>query len=147
LTSKELQNRGVRLTRQRRAVLAALGTAKSGLDPAEVLERARVECPELGLATVYRALDLFHSLGIVRRIHTDKRCATVAAAEARHGHYVVCTSCGRVAEFSRCDIGELEQDAARQTGFAVNTHFLELAGVCGDCQARSPARNPRGRAM
>lgn len=135
--SRELQDRGVRLTRQRMAVLAALGSAYGGLDPAEVLERARDQCPQLGLATVYRTLDLFHSCGIVRRIHSDGKCATYAGTESRHGHYVVCTSCGRVAEFSRCDIGELEQAAARQTGFRVNDHFLELAGVCVECQRRT----------
>jgi Fur family transcriptional regulator, ferric uptake regulator len=137
----ELRAHGFRLTQQREAVLAAVAQVDHGLDPAEILERGRIACPELGLATVYRTLDLFTELGIVRRIHADKGCAAVAPTEREHGHYVVCTGCGRVTEFSTCDMRAVEAGAARETGFSISAHFLELTGVCADCQtnAKSPS--------
>ena len=54
--TEELRAKGIRLTRQRAAVLAALGQAERGLNPEEILARAQSECPELGLTTVYRAI-------------------------------------------------------------------------------------------
>ncbi len=133
--TQELRARGIRLTRQRAAVLTALGRAERGLNPEEILHAARAECPELGLATVYRALDLFGDLGIVRRIHSSEGCETVVAADAKHGHSVVCLECGRVAEFSSCDMASVENAAATETGFKISAHSLELAGMCAQCQA------------
>ena len=133
--TQELRARGIRLTRQRAAVLTALGRAERGLGPEEILYAARGECPELGLTTVYRALDLLVSLGIARRIHTSEGCATVVGAKAGHGHSVVCLGCGRVAEFSSCDIVSVEKAAATETGFKISAHSLELAGICAECQA------------
>ena len=141
LANKELRARGFRLTRQREAVLAALSEAERGLDPAEILERGRIECPELGLATVYRTLDLFSELGVIRRIHADKGCSAVARTEREHGHYVVCTGCGRVTEFSTCDIHAVEAGAARETGFTISSHFLELTGICAECQTSARSRS------
>jgi Fe2+ or Zn2+ uptake regulation protein len=134
--TEELREHGFRLTRQRLAVLTALSEAGRGLEPAQVLERARLECPELGLATVYRALELLESLGMVRHVHTSKSSAAVAGAGAGHAHHVVCTICGRVAEFSTCDLEALEEAAARETGFSIGAHFLELAGICRECQKK-----------
>ena len=133
--SQELRARGTRLTRQRLAVLAVLSQAECGLSPAEILHTAQAECPELGLATVYRALELLGELGIVRRIHSSEGCETVVATRAEHGHSVVCLGCGRVAEFSSCDLVSVEKAAARETGFKISAHSLELAGMCARCQA------------
>jgi Fur family ferric uptake transcriptional regulator len=141
--TKELRARGFRFTRQREAVLATLSKAERGLDPAEILERGRAQCPELGLATVYRTLDLLIELGIVRHIHGGKGCAAVAGTEREHGHYVVCTRCGRVTEFSTCDIQAVEAAAARETGFKISAHFLELAGMCARCQTTGNRHQPR----
>jgi Fur family peroxide stress response transcriptional regulator len=57
----------------------------------------------------------------------------------------VCTGCGRVTEFSTCDIHALEAAAARETGFTINAHFLELAGVCADCQTGAEPQTSRER--
>ena len=145
LATEELRARGFRLTRQREAVLATLSGAERGLDPAEILERGRAQCPELGLATVYRALDLFSELGILRRIHADKGCTAVAGTARKHGHYVVCAGCGRVMEFSTCDVHALEAAAARETGFTISAHFLELSGMCADCQTGAEPQATRVR--
>ena len=133
--TQELQARGIRLTRQRAAVLNALSRAECGLSPEKILRLARSECPELGLTTVYRAVDLFGELGILRRIHTQEGCETVIGARAAHGHTVVCLACGRVAEFSKCDMAAIENAAAEETGFEISVHSLEMAGLCARCQA------------
>lgn len=132
--AKQLHAHGFRVTRQRAAVLAAIEEAGYALDPAEILKLARGQCPELGLATVYRTMETLSGVGMIRRVHTGKGCAGVAQARAEHGHYVICTECGRVSEFSTCDVAALEEGAARETGFSITAHFVELAGTCGQCQ-------------
>jgi Fur family transcriptional regulator, ferric uptake regulator len=142
--AKELHEHGFRVTRQRAAVLAAVEEAGCALDPAEILKLAQGQCPELGLATVYRTMEVLSGIGMIRRVHTGKGCAGVAQAKAEHGHYVICTECGRVSEFSACDVAALEEGAARETGFAITAHFVELAGMCRDCQRPSPKTRKRG---
>jgi Fur family transcriptional regulator, ferric uptake regulator len=131
---------GLRPTRQRLAVLHALAQASYALTPAQVLVRARAECPGIGLATVYRTLDSFVRADVVRRVHTSDGCESVALAQAGHGHHVVCQECGRVAEFSTCDIEATVKAAAGETGFLISGHFLEMTGVCGECRAARPRR-------
>ena len=59
--------RGFRLTRQRRAVLDAVAEASSSVSPVQVFDAARERCPELGLTTVYRTLELLSEIGALRR--------------------------------------------------------------------------------
>jgi Fe2+ or Zn2+ uptake regulation protein len=141
---EELHAHGFRVTRQRAAVLAAIEEAGCALEPAEILKLARGQCPGLGLATVYRVLEVLSDVGMIRRVHTGKGCTGVAQAKAEHGHYVICTGCGRVSEFSACDVAALEEGAARETGFSITSHLVELAGTCGECQRSSPQTRRRG---
>ena len=131
---------GHRLTRQRKAVLGALLRADSGVTAADVFEAARRGCPDLGLATVYRTLEMLAEVDAVRRVHGDDRCEAFVLTTGRHGHTIVCSGCGRVGEFTACDMSPVLAAAARETGFAVDGHFLQLSGTCRECAAR--ARRP-----
>ena len=142
--TKQLHAHGFRVTRQRAAVLTAIEEAGCALDPAEILKLARGQCPELGLATVYRTMEMLSGLGMIRRVHAGKGCAAVAQARVEHGHYVICTECGRVSEFSTCDVATLEEGAARETGFSITAHFVELAGTCGPCQRQNAKAGKKG---
>jgi Fe2+ or Zn2+ uptake regulation protein len=131
--ARQLTARGLRLTRQRRAVLDAAMGADSGVSPVQVFDAARRACPELGLTTVYRTLDLLREIGALRRVHGSERCETFAPAGAAHGHTVACSRCGRVTEFTECDMRAVAAAAARQTGYHITEHFLQLGGLCGEC--------------
>jgi Fe2+ or Zn2+ uptake regulation protein len=126
---------GHRLTRQRKAVLAALLRADSGVTAAEVYQLARSACPDLGLATVYRTLEMLAEVGALRRVHGDDRCEAYVPTTGGHGHTIVCSGCGHVGEFTACDMSPVLAAAAAETGFEVDGHFLQLSGTCGDCRA------------
>lgn len=128
-----LSEHGFKQTRQRHAVLEVMDATQMALTVAEVHERGRRRCPDLGLPTVYRTLELFEHLGLVRRIHTAGGCERFAPVGRADSHHVVCVSCGRVAEFTGCNVAELIPAATSQTGFCVEEHFLELLGTCGEC--------------
>jgi Fur family transcriptional regulator, ferric uptake regulator len=130
----KLSEHGYKQTRQRLAVLGVLSEAERGLTATEVHARARTRCRVLGLPTVYRTLEVLEESGLVRRIHTAGGCERFAAVSLFNSHHIVCVSCGKVAEFTGCNVGELVPAAARQTGFHVEGHFLELLGTCGTCR-------------
>ena len=130
-----LAARGLRLTRQRRAVLDAVAEASSSVSPVQVFDAARERCPDLGLTTVYRTLELLSEIGALRRVHGHKHCEAFVPAGATHGHTVVCSGCGRVTEFTACDMHAVADAAAEQTGYRITEHFLQLSGLCAACNA------------
>jgi Fur family ferric uptake transcriptional regulator len=129
-----LSERGLRRTAQRRAVLFVLLGSDECLSAAQVHDGARKLSPELGLMTVYRTLDILARMGVVRRVHGADRCEAFVATRGRHGHAVVCLSCGRASEFTDCHLEAVAAAAASETGFAIADHFLQFSGVCRDCQ-------------
>jgi Fur family transcriptional regulator, ferric uptake regulator len=132
-----LAARGLRFTRQRRAVLNAVAEASSSVSPVQVFDAARERCPELGLTTVYRTLDLLSEIGALRRVHGPDHCEAFVPAGTAHGHTVVCSRCGQVMEFTECDMQAVVDAAARQTGFRITEHFLQLSGECPACGKRA----------
>jgi Fur family ferric uptake transcriptional regulator len=139
-----LQQAGFRLTRPRRAILEVLARTSGALEPEEIQDRAASIYPGIGLVTVYRTLTLLADLGCIRRVHQDDHCHGYARANLVHGHHVICRSCRHVVEFPGSeDIGAIIGQVARQTGFRIDDHLLELMGICPDCQDRDTAG--RGR--
>jgi len=131
--TRAFATRGLRLTRQRRAVLDAVAEASSSVSPVQVFDAARLRCPELGLTTVYRTLEILGEIGALRRVHGHRHCEAFVPAGAAHGHTVVCSSCGRVTEFTACDMHAVADAATQQTGYRITEHFLQLSGLCGGC--------------
>ncbi|MCD6553681.1 MAG: transcriptional repressor [Chloroflexi bacterium] len=141
---KQLRLAGYKLTRQRRAVLAVIAAGETHLSPAEVYDQARIACPDLGLTTVYRTLEILSELGLVRRVHLEKGCHSFASASGGHSHHLICNKCGEVIEFEGCDLSPLLERVAQRTGFVIEAHWLELFGTCPACQRvseNSPQRH------
>lgn len=117
----------VRLTPQRRAVLDAVDGLDGAFTVVEVFERARRREPSLGLATVYRTIDLLRDAGFVRPLAG----AYVRCHEGHH-HHLVCTSCGSVEETELC--GAPSADVLRRRhGFRAESHELDVYGRCARC--------------
>jgi Fur family ferric uptake transcriptional regulator len=130
-----MQTVGARLTAPRRAVARVLGESRGWMSAEAIAARARRHCPSIGLVTVYRTLDLLESLGIARRVHGPTGCHGYALASIEDGHFLVCRDCNEVIEFEGCDVDRVVRRVTRQTGFRVETHMLELVGLCPACTA------------
>ncbi len=130
----ELAIRGYKLTAPRRAVLDVIAGMCESLSPAEIYERGQRRYPRLGLVTVYRTLDILVEAGVLRRMHGDDGCHGYALAQAAHGHHLICSSCNQVVEFDGCDLDALFKSVARQTGFRIEGHWLEVFGRCPKCR-------------
>lgn len=135
--AQALAQAGYRLTRPRHAVLEVMAASSDTLGPMEILSRARRLYPKVGLTTVYRTMELLADLGLVRRIHTEDGCHSYALRGADHGHYLICRGCNQVVEFEDCDLSPIISAVARHTGFTIQDHWLELFGLCPNCQAQA----------
>ena len=132
---QRLSGVGCRITTSRRAVANVLMQANAPLSPQEILRQAQGYHAQLGLVTVYRTLDLLTKLDLVRRIHCEDGCHGYLPASPGHHHAVICEHCGRAVEFpGGGDLDALVERVRRDTGYKVNDHLLQLAGVCPECQ-------------
>jgi Fur family ferric uptake transcriptional regulator len=141
LLQVNLRQNHQRLTRPRQIVLEVVKNASRHLTPAEIYDRAKVKYPRLGLATVYRTLDLLVQLGYIQRIHLEQGCHSYAPIERPHGHHLVCSSCGRAVEFANCELEPLMKTLATKTGYVIDVHVLELMGQCPSCQSKKHVKN------
>ncbi len=121
-----MRGRGYKATPQRVAVLRALAEEQH-----QSLEEIRVRCPEVGLVTVYRALDLLGGLGIVRRLDLGDGARYELARD--HHHHMICESCGDISEFDECPL-DPELLPAKSADFEIRAHSLEVYGRCGACR-------------
>jgi Fur family ferric uptake transcriptional regulator len=132
----QLNQHGYKLTRQRKAVVEVMTLANTRLTTAEVFAKAQRECPDLGLTTVYRTLEILEQLGAIRRVHLEDGCEAFASTAIEHGHYLICANCQTTIEFEGCDLTDMLDRIARQTGFTIDQHWLELVGRCPKCQKK-----------
>lgn len=132
--AERLRAAGFRLTRQRRAVVEAVSNAPTCLSAAELLVEARRYCASVGLATVYRTLEVLDRIGGAERVHAPGPGASFVPCPPKDHHHVVCRSCGRVGHFEGCVVAAMAASVTEQTGFTVESHFLELEGVCRACR-------------
>jgi Fur family transcriptional regulator, ferric uptake regulator len=131
-----VEKNGGRLTTPRRAIVSLLVSANCAMDPLEIYGKIRQQNPHIGLVTIYRTLDLLARLGLVERIHRPDGCHLVLRAAIGHEHVVLCTSCGRAEFFSGEDISTWIENISRESGFQIQSHWLQLQGLCVDCQQK-----------
>jgi len=130
----QLQTNGYRLTAARRAVVEIVAASPRALTPVEVHAAARKRARGLGLVSVYRTLDKLETLGLIQRVHQPQGCQAFIATGNTHEHLLICSSCGSVVHFSGDDLETLFRSIARQTGYTVKEHWLQLFGLCETCR-------------
>lgn len=131
-----LSQNGYKLTAQRRSVLGAIVSSHEHLTPAAVHERAKQDNPRVGLVTVYRTLELLSDLGLICCVHGEGRLRSYTLAPIGHHHHMICSECGTVADFTDCDLSDLEERLSQETGFEIEGHMLEFSGRCSNCRSR-----------
>ncbi|MBO8142047.1 MAG: transcriptional repressor [Firmicutes bacterium] len=94
----------------------------------------------LGRATVFRTLRLLQNLGALSRLHLDDGCQRYVltlpgASENGHHDRLICRQCGRVAYLEQCPMEDSLNRIAEQSGYRVESHHLDILGLCGDCLA------------
>lgn len=136
-----LSDRDFRLTPQREAVLLILLEHQANHMTAEdIYAITRSRYPEIGLATIYRSLELFQSLGIISRLDTGdggRKFEIVASGEAHYHHHLLCMECGEITEFNEDLLDELEAKVSEENGFKIVDHSLRFFGYCKRCVGKN----------
>jgi Fur family transcriptional regulator, ferric uptake regulator len=121
------------MTRQRRAVLAAIGGEHGSFTAVELYDRARKREPGLSLATVYRTIDLLRRTDAVRPLAGSEKGEYVRCSRGHH-HHLICLACGSVEETALC-AAPSAAELRRRHGFTPVSHELDVYGTCADCRA------------
>ena len=134
-----LQASGERYTANRRRLVEVLAGAERPLAVPDILAAAG----RLPQSSAYRSLVVLERAGVAQRLATATGEGRFELAEdlTGHHHHVVCSSCSRVQDFTTSPtlertLDQLIDDAGRQTGFRLETHSLDLIGLCRDCSDR-----------
>jgi Fe2+ or Zn2+ uptake regulation protein len=122
---------GHRITQPRRAVIEALCRAQRSLDAHELLARAKKLHAGVGLATVYRTLDMLEEAGVVRKVQLDGSYHVVACEDPSLHYHLICEKCHSVTELAA---DPPLQKMAHQRGFTVKPAPIEVLGLCDDCK-------------
>ena len=133
-----LDRAGYRLTEPRRSLAELIADQAGHFTAAELVGAARAHRIGVGRATVFRTLEVLETLGAVERLDLPSGGHAYVACEPAHHHHVVCSRCGRSNEIDDAGLRRVVRDVARQTGYRVDEHRLELFGLCPACLAKRP---------
>ena len=124
---------GVRPTRQRKAVVAALGDVKVFASAQEIYALLRSRGQDVGLTTVYRTLQALADSGEIDVLRKPEGESVYRQCSTGHHHHLVCRSCGLTVEIEGPAVESWADKTATQHGFAEVEHTLEIFGTCGAC--------------
>ncbi len=124
----ELRAEGVRITRQRVAILSALSASADHPTAEELLERSRDFDQSVSLATVYRTLSVLEGRGAIQRNDFEGAGARFELSNRPHHDHLIDIDTGKVVEFRSDKIERLQEEIARELGYELVHHRMELYG-------------------
>lgn len=133
---QRLARQGRRITPGRRRVIEAIASAPPHFTIEDILRRTR----RVSRATVFRTFRLLLDANIVCRVLLEDGTLHYRRSLTDHHHHLVCTRCGRVEDFTRCEVPDLVRELARSSSFQVEGHWLELYGRCAACAGSARER-------
>jgi len=122
-------DKGMKMTDQRRVIAKVLSDSEDHPDVEEVYRRATTQDPRISIATVYRTVRLFEEENILERHDFGDGRARYEEAPSEHHDHLIDVNSARVIEFTSPEIEALQREIARQHGFRLVGHRLELYGV------------------
>ncbi len=130
---EHLAKHHLKLTRQREHILNAFLRTEH-VTAEQMYRQLSRKDPHIGLATIYRTLNLFCEAGLAQARHFGSQTQYDNISHKGHHDHLICTGCGKIVEFENCDIERLQEEVARRNGFTIQTHKLELYGLCAACR-------------
>ncbi len=134
MTNTDAPTPGVRPTRQRRAVAAALGSFDDFRSAQEIHDHLRRTGENVGLSTVYRTLQALADADEIDVLRAEDGEALYRRCSGRHHHHLVCRSCGKAVEVEGPAVERWTASVAAAHGFSAVSHTLEIFGTCAECR-------------
>ena len=128
-----LEEKGLKHTRQRDAILEAFLTAERHTTSEDIYKEVRAKHSGIGYTTVYRTMKLLVEAGLAEERHFDDGVVRYEIEHQHHDH-LVCIRCGKIIEFECRMIEQTQEEVASRYSFRVLRHRHELYGHCSDCR-------------
>ncbi|HHY28645.1 MULTISPECIES: Fur family transcriptional regulator [Desulfitobacterium] len=133
-----LRHHSYKLTPQRQTILKAfLENEDQHLSAEDTFMMVKHNYPDIGLATVYRTLDLLAELGILQKndFGDGRSRYEFNRKDEHHHHHLICIKCGDVSEFDDDLLESLEAEIEKRNGYQVVDHDLKFYGYCNKCKS------------
>ena len=134
-----LKENGLKVTSQRIAILEALESRPDKhLTAEEIYECVKTDNPNIGLATVYRTIQLLAELNLIDKLNLGDgfiryEIGNNGQEDAHHHHHLICLNCGNVLTFQGDFMEDLEDRIQEAMNFRVVDHEVKLYGYCKAC--------------
>lgn len=136
-----LKQSGVRMTPQRHAILNYLLSSLNHPTADEIYKSLESVFPNMSVATVYNNLRVFKEAGLVSELTYGDASSRFDANMTAHYH-VICGNCGQITDFEYPTLRDVERQAAMSTGYQVDSHRMEIYGVCPTCHQANEKNEP-----
>jgi Fur family transcriptional regulator, ferric uptake regulator len=134
--TKRLHKAGHKVTPQRLTIISVILESAELLTPAAVFKKVQAKDSQIGEVTVYRTLNILAETGLVCVLHTDGNVQSYIGRPTEHHDHLICSGCGKVVNFTDCNILDLEKRLKTETGFNIREHRLDIYGTCGQCSTK-----------
>jgi Fur family ferric uptake transcriptional regulator len=129
-----LRDRGLRMTPQRRAIVAEIMRTQGHISPTALARRVQGDMPGVNASTIYRTLALLEEVGVLAHAHLESGAEYHKAEEAGHVH-LTCSNCGAEDDLSMKEAQALVRVIGRHRGFQPDLTHFAISGLCADCRA------------
>lgn len=138
-----LKEKGLKVTTQRILILQALESRPDRhLTAEEIYECVKIDNPDIGLATVYRTIQLLADLNLIDKLNLGDGFIRYEIGirdkeDAHHHHHLICLNCGNVLTFEGDFMDDLENRIQDAMNFKVVDHEVKLFGYCSECREKT----------
>ena len=143
---ERFKHQGLRMTTPRKIIVEVLCKANGYITAEEIYHQVHKENPGIGLATIYRTMNILTDLGVVTRFEFGEGKARFELAETAgedtHFHQLVCTGCFKVIKYSDFSAEEkgimqkIEKTLEKKYKFSITRHVVQFYGVCPECRKK-----------
>ena len=135
---EHLTRNRLKRTVQRETILEVFLHSKRHLTVEELHALVKDHDSSIGLTTVYRTMKLFCDCSLARANHFEEgRVRYEQQYKTAHHDHMICIQCGETIEFVHPQIEKLQEKVARQFGFRITDHRMEIYGACKKCRRKS----------
>lgn len=134
-----LKKNNLKYTKQREILLKTLYNHHTHYTPESLYLCIKEKCPELnlGIATVYRTLNLLEEANIVTSLSFGSQGKKFELANKPHHDHMICKGCGKIIEFEDSVIERKQEQIAKEHNFKLTGHLMQLYGLCSECSKKA----------
>ena len=134
--AQKLREEGYKVTPQRIAIYNVLYAENNHPTAEMIYQSLREDHPSMSLATVYKTMEIFERIGLVRVLDLRDDCSRYDWDTRNHPH-VRCTMCNRINDLHDVQVNCLREEVARHSEYEITGLHVSFEGICPECLRKS----------